>query len=353
MARVVLAGYYGMQNFGDDLFVHRATKLFPGSVVLSPPITGVDANTALVAPALGDLYRGQGRLGASVRFLYSKTVLRRGDRLLFAGGSILHGRSKVLDSLRRSAGQLNVPVFAAGVSIGPFSSDLAERAVLASMGQFQKIWVRDRRSLALGSGLGERIDLLGDLAAVHAEPLGRRPRGPDHGVVFAPAGSAGWEGQLEAFERLMGRLEKSVPVTILVLNSHAVLGDQAIAVAAARMARDRNVRTLEYGKDLDIGGVQDVLWAARFVLATRLHGAVVAFLGGTPFGLLEYHPKCTDFLDDISYCPEFRASLNSSGSTINMQADGTPMNELYPSEVRVAYIRRAQSVGSQMVHMVS
>ena len=48
------------------------------------------------------------------------------------------------------------------------------------------------------------------------------------------------------------------------------------------------------------------------MLSVRLHGAITAYLCGVPFALLEYHRKCTDFLEDIGQAEELR--IGSKGA---------------------------------------
>src|SRR5690606_21027388 len=43
-----------------------------------------------------------------------------------------------------------------------------------------------------------------------------------------------------------------------------------------------------------------------FMIATRLHAAIIAAFADVPFILNEYHQKCTDFLDDWSQNTKFR-----------------------------------------------
>jgi polysaccharide pyruvyl transferase WcaK-like protein len=43
----------------------------------------------------------------------------------------------------------------------------------------------------------------------------------------------------------------------------------------------------------------------------RLHGAIMAYLYKVPFCLLEYHPKCTAFLQEIDYSIQDEATFES------------------------------------------
>ena len=52
-----------------------------------------------------------------------------------------------------------------------------------------------------------------------------------------------------------------------------------------------------------------------FILGVRLHSAILAYALKIPFILIEYHPKCTDFLNTIDY--HYRFDLNDIDTNFN------------------------------------
>jgi polysaccharide pyruvyl transferase WcaK-like protein len=43
-----------------------------------------------------------------------------------------------------------------------------------------------------------------------------------------------------------------------------------------------------------------------FILTTRLHAGIFACFGNTPFMMVEYHEKCSDFLSDVGQSHNYR-----------------------------------------------
>lgn len=44
----------------------------------------------------------------------------------------------------------------------------------------------------------------------------------------------------------------------------------------------------------------------NFILGTRLHAGIIAYALNIPFMLVEYHPKCTEFLNTINHKYRYR-----------------------------------------------
>jgi polysaccharide pyruvyl transferase WcaK-like protein len=70
----------------------------------------------------------------------------------------------------------------------------------------------------------------------------------------------------------------------------------------------------------------------RAVVSMRLHGAICASLGGTPFALFEYHRKCADFRDDMGQPDAGRLSPDRFPSKIAALVDDPPMAARPPSD---------------------
>jgi polysaccharide pyruvyl transferase WcaK-like protein len=54
------------------------------------------------------------------------------------------------------------------------------------------------------------------------------------------------------------------------------------------------------------------LAACDAVLCVRMHAGITAYLNNVPFALVEYHEKCTDFLDDIGQPSSLRITANAA-----------------------------------------
>jgi polysaccharide pyruvyl transferase WcaK-like protein len=92
----------------------------------------------------------------------------------------------------------------------------------------------------------------------------------------------------------------TLQVDVFSLNGHPTHGDEALAEDLQSRLRERGIAVMlraYRGRD-PLATVREVGRCDAFISA-RLHGAIVAYMCGVPFALVEYHPKCRDFADDV------------------------------------------------------
>lgn len=332
--KVGFTGYYGMRNFGDDLFgvlCSAAARRYWNAepLLVGPPLHGADARATWPARLPMHWYGSTGHVGRISRLLGFARGLRGSDVLVMGGGSVMNGRESFRKPMMLSARRRGrVQLAAVGVSVGPFPDAAAERSVAQFVRQFSYLSVRDRRSFELAQRMGldpilhEGRDLAGLLrilyppselppvAAGRTLRIGLAPCRYSVRDDHAAPTTEQWQNTaVEALAQLSTQL--SLHVVLFSLNSHPHHGDDALANSLQHALREAGVKVemRRYRGD-PLATTQAIRGCDAFVSA-RLHGAIVAYLTDVPFAIVDYHPKCRDFADDISLPREARITAGS------------------------------------------
>jgi polysaccharide pyruvyl transferase WcaK-like protein len=336
---VVFSGYYGMDNFGDDLFAFvcaSAAKIFwqqTETRLLSPSIPGLEATFAIPELVSKKLYAKATAAGGLTRLMFAVREACRNNLFILGGGSVISSQtSGVRKLLYKSSGLTGISFAAMGISIGPFKSfDERERA-RAFLSEFLCVSVRDEASyqIAREFKLPCPVVQAGDLAGLMpsllpAEQQDNKADGPVIGLALCPYESiVGGDTELEsdrnqALITAVIKLAKRMgaKVEVFSLNNHLSCGDDLLAQKACTKLEQSGVncsliRNVDYG----VAGVWRRIGLCDLFVSVRLHGAVAAYLNQVPFVLVEYHKKCTDFLDDIGQCNSLRivGSVSDAGT---------------------------------------
>ena len=274
--RVLVSGYYGFDNTGDEAIAlaitHEVARLGHTPVLLSrDPAATAQAYGVAAAPRMSPL----GLPGAVLR----------AQVLLSGGGGLLQDKTsaRTLDyylGVIRLARLLGKRAVVFNQSVGPLS-EAGRRRVRAGLRGVRAV-VRDRASQALLNELGVTAELGGDPALL-LTPSPGLARDPDL-VVLAPRGD-----EHEASLRL-GRLAARLRAEgrrVRVLSFMPSVDD----AAAGQVAGDV-VSTSEPQRALD------TIARAGFVVGVRLHAVILAAAAGTPFAGVSYDPKVAGFCAD-------------------------------------------------------
>lgn len=304
MTRIAIVGYFGWGNFGDQLFLDTALRC---RAELWPDATEVMCLTTenLARHAVGPL-------GAVERVFHTLRIARHADLLVHCGGSVFGDVSGV-DVLRRKLPPSRVQ--ALGVSIGPFRDAKAQRNVTELLGTFERVVVRDDSWSFLESERNDAdavknspsgsTEQGGDLAAlsplISSVPPDRRA-----GLVMCPSYAADADvgrlaHQVLQAQRALQQMSAPSAVHLLALNGHPQSGDEKLLGELSDALRDQHVEC-ETSSFLDLGleRTVELLTSASLVMSQRLHGAIVAYLSGGRFLMLDHHPKCRAFVQDVS-----------------------------------------------------
>ncbi|MEZ0469166.1 polysaccharide pyruvyl transferase family protein [Luteimonas salinilitoris] len=359
-----------MRNFGDDLFgaicTAAASRFWNARPrVVGPAIDGVDARYTMPSWYPPAVYGASNVLGRASRMYSFARGLHGTDVLVMGGGSVITGRGSFREPLMLSArrrGRLQLA--ALGVSIGPFDDAATQDSAAAFIRQFSYIAVRDRRSyeLAVAMGVGDRThhgrDLAGLLPLLLTPPA--RPPLPVPGQTLriglapcnhlprpgypTPEPTALQSSLAEALVQLNRRYR--VQAEVFSLNDHPIHGDLRLTCALQQelSARGLTARQVRYRRSDPVATARAIAGCDAFI-STRLHGAIVAYLLGVPFMIVDYHPKCVDFADDIGLPGSRRITARRHDAA----AIGDGMGSMLdagdaPTFPRDVYARQAQEI---------
>jgi polysaccharide pyruvyl transferase WcaK-like protein len=331
--RVGFTGYYGMRNFGDDLFgvlcAAAARRYWNAEPTLvGPTLQEAQARGTWPTRLPANWYGSTGSVGKAARLFGFARGLHASDVLVMGGGSVLNARESFRKPMMLSARRRGrVELAAVGVSVGPFPDAAAEASVARFVRQFSYLSVRDRRSYDLAQRMGlspilhAGRDLAGLLRTLYPMPAAApRARSTLH-IGLAPCRytvradhpaptPAQW--QAAAVSALANQAaDRPVHVTVFSLNGHPQHGDDALSAELEQQLRQAgvSVELRRYGGN-PLATVREIHSCDAFVSA-RLHGAIVAYLCDVPFAIVDYHPKCRDFADDVGLPDALRIDAGS------------------------------------------
>ncbi|MGC6483588.1 MAG: polysaccharide pyruvyl transferase CsaB [Synechococcus sp.] len=291
---VLVCGYYGEHNLGDDALLDvLLTQLPPSWTAL---VTAHDG--AAVQAAHPHVETVQRRA-----LLTTIRALMRAEVLVLGGGSLLQDSTSLqslmyylcLIVLARFTGK---PVVLWGQGLGPLHRPLSRVLVRLILPWVQAIGWRDPESQALADRWRLRVPGLMAADPVWSYP-GTAWRGghcpPDQrsGLVLCwrptdHLDADGWSDLLHAVESLA--VDQGLPVTWLAFHQHQ---DQSLP----RRLQSQGLLSaglLQQSRFLladSLPQVMDVLSRAQLVLPMRLHALILAQLAGAPCCALSYDPK--------------------------------------------------------------
>lgn len=315
MKKIAISGYYGMYNYGDDLFAVAtsiAANVYWKNVepVIIAPCQKKAGLKYGVPNQLGNIYPAHGFAGALCRSAFSVINAIGCQHYIFAGGSIFHSsKIDVKTVLSRLFKNRDNYFSALGVSVGPFATIQDEKAVKTLLHRFAYISVRDQRSYEAVKNLNIDVPtvLSADIAGIVPfimPKLQKNDKLKSKRLIigFSPCNII--EDQLASVnfcdvfvENIKKRDLDYIHVKIICLNEHPDVGDVRLCSYIANILSGLNI-SFELIFYIKIGVLDTWKEIANLDLyfTGRLHGALTAYMSGTPFFLLEYHQKCADFL---------------------------------------------------------
>jgi polysaccharide pyruvyl transferase WcaK-like protein len=328
MTRLLLSGYYGMDNTGDDalLAVTRwgaVTYLKPEKMYVTaksiPRFEGSDTLTPIYTRTTR--FRGENRLRG-----YLMPALA--NQVIFGGGSVFHTTDILKAQLRTVKLAGGSGHAAVGVSIGPFTDSNAERACKALLERLCFVGLRDQESLDIARAIcpSVRSEKTFDLAPLLPRAAGlsmeRLARGKRRGIGFAlcnvdqhVGGDAGRDAARTAKIREVLRVlcargaEDVEEIVFIDFNGNPAFGDRELHEELAAAARQwAPVRHVNYTSDP--AEVLELVSRLRAIVAMRLHAAVFGYLTSTPTVMLSYHPKCIGWAEQIGLPRELTFDSN-------------------------------------------
>ena len=316
---VVMSGYYGFSNTGDDAILESICQ---GVRAVS------DEVELTVLSNDPELTRRQYGLKAVSRFNFVKVIgaLRKGDVLLSGGGSLLQDTTSTRSlvyylSVMRLAKLMGKPVMLFANGIGPVRKPANRSRVRKAVEEAGVVTLRDHSSAGELRDMGvQRPDMTVTADPVfQLEPAGcERAReliagcGLPEGKMFVAVSVRDWaaaKGFSGGLAKLCDHLRRSYGLEILFLLMQP--GVDRGMTDAVRNAMEEPSYLLE--APCTPREMMAVLGQARLCLAMRLHTLIFAARMAVPTLGLVYDPKVESFLTELE--------LPCAGNVENFDAD--------------------------------
>lgn len=315
-----LVGYYGMENSGDDALLLASVmgaknELKAEKIIVSASNSSLflGKNVAINFMQQKQKFIGQNRL-AHYRTAYNS------KRIVFGGGSVFHTAQdiEIKRHMMRLAATNNS--IAVGVSLGPFVDEAAKKQCQRFLNECSFVGLRDRASLEIAKELAPKanVRLTFDLAPlITLAPNYNRAYQEQAGVLInicpVPKRADGTVDEVEQVN-LLSKMKQVVegiwhktqqPITLISLNGHPSLGDQALCTELkAQCDKAIPIELLSYQSN-PLKAIEMIRGFQAFV-SMRLHGCVFGYLANTPVIALNYHNKCQQWCEQIGLAHDLR-----------------------------------------------
>lgn len=319
MARVVIAGYYGYDNAGDEAIAEAVVYAFR---TLAP---GVHITVLSGQPA-----RTRSRLGVDSVARFSPTAVARAlarcHLFVFGGGSLLQDvtsfRSLLYyQALFALALALGKPVAVYANGLGPIRSRLGRAVTASLLRRARMVSLRDRHSWEEAIRLGVRAPLLTADPAFLLSP-------PPPEELAEIVGTEGWDTMPHprvgvaprpwpASPRFVREMAASLDrlaregasvVFIPMQYPHDTAAIEEIRAAMTQPARVL-ARRYEPRQLMGLFGQLDL------VIGMRLHALIFAAAAGVPVVGISYDPKVESFLLEVG-CPRAGTPTDLDGTGV-------------------------------------
>jgi polysaccharide pyruvyl transferase WcaK-like protein len=302
--RILLIGYHGVGNFGDDLFLRIACEQLVarlGSIELTVSTDSAQQCPAVAGCHIAAAYPGSARL-KKLDWLLLLGAALRSDAVLFCGGSIFAGQHQagfryllILLRLFDRVQARNKPVFGIGLSFGPFTTSKARANTERAIQYFDRLIVRDETSYGIAAASATGTVVCTADIALALQPELSTVRWTRHqksevsriGIFVGPGLEAGGTTQIEALvDAMLGAASNrnhSVEPTIFVTCMDGMSSDSALAAEAARLftTRGYSVPVHVYNPQKALNFLESMLHMDGIV-TSRLHPAIVGMAVGIP-----------------------------------------------------------------------
>ena len=295
-SKVLLSGYYGFGNVGDDALLEALTGAMREAGVEDIRVPVGDPEKVPALPGVTPLKRYD--FGAMARFLSDGAVLFSGGGGLFQDATSARSLLYYLAQIEL-ARWLRRPYVVGCQSLGPLTKQWSRRAVARALRGAAGVAVRDSFSgdTAIGLGVQQELAVAGDAAFLLPPPtkeecaaVARRlPPSPRVGLCLRPTPHA--DALVAAIADWWQRRPPSFQFVFIACQEQDHLLHQRIAAAAG----------IEAPCLLPASSVRATLTAVGscdVVIAERLHAMVFAILSGRPVAAVSYDPKVSGLAGD-------------------------------------------------------
>ncbi|EOZ93862.1 putative polysaccharide pyruvyl transferase [Indibacter alkaliphilus LW1] len=316
---ILFNGYYGQKNTGDDAFV-EVTSWAANTIWRKKNIKYLAIKKNL--PQTTYKIRGY-PFSFPKSYSFQQTILiNQTKAFISAGGSVFHSELQVTNpkyyALQKKLKDNNFKIGAIGVSIGPFKSKVAEKSITEYLKKLDFLTVRDKssyeyvKSLDLSCKPVESFDMAALLPSIYViEKYKNYKKTIGISLCYSERFTKGnIQNEIKRIKRLselIQQLDKNdnLHFKFIVINGNQRNGDRELTLKTIKEANFKNTfEVVEYNSETKV--MWQSIASCDFMLSTRLHGAIFACFAQTPFMLVEYHKKCSDFLEDVGYNENLR-----------------------------------------------
>ena len=319
---ILFTGFYGQSNTGDDAFVEVASwgskKYWKKNNIR---FLAVKEN---LPKGLNPLKGYPFSIPKTFR-IQERLLLRSGSALVSAGGSTIHSeltKNNIKQlAIQRKHSHPKFKIGAIGVSIGPFKNISDEKAVTKYLREIDFLAVRDQTSFSFVESLNLPYKAVNsfDLAALLPDIYGlpkkyNTPRDKKvigvsvcrYESIHSDLDNTQEIRRNNMIVELLKTIDEisNIHFKFFIINGNSKNGDIQITHETISRVNPKSYEILQYSKRTE--KVWTSIVTCDFIISTRLHAAIFACFGGTPFMLNEYHRKCSDFLENINYCEDYR-----------------------------------------------
>lgn len=304
--RLVVSGYYGLGNLGDEAVLAGLLSAFEQrAALLRSAFTVLSATPRDTAERHGVGAAARMRLGAVC------SALRHADLLLSGGGSLLQDATSVRSLvyylfIMRLAAAMGKPFAVVAQGIGPLRRATSRTIVRSTLNRALCITVRDAESAALLAKLGVSrppIQVTADPVFALPPPDVERGRailaeaGATEGPVIGMA-LRRWNDGADAAQwgrAAVEALVRDTGATVVLLPMHRP-GDLEMAetIAAASQGRAKVIR-----RALGVEDARSAAAAVEVLVGMRLHALIFAAAASVPVVAVSYDPKVASLMQEI------------------------------------------------------
>lgn len=297
--RIVLSGYYGFDNVGDEAILFaiiQSLKEYQPGV----EITVLSNNPEKTASTY--------QVDAVNRWNINEVrkALQKSDGLISGGGSLLQDETGMksisyYSGVMKIAQFLKKPVFIYAQGMGPVSSGLNRSIMKHAVQRAAIITVRDKQSKKLleSIGVSKPIQLVPDpVMGIDAGGFSSGlAKAADPGRRVISVSIRDWKDDFSYLEKAAKGLDQ------LAANGHDILmvpmhgkSDHETSEKVASMM-EHEVKIFPY--DASIEQKMAAVAESDVLLGMRLHALIFASVGSTPFVALSYDPKIDSFAEIV------------------------------------------------------
>jgi polysaccharide pyruvyl transferase WcaK-like protein len=318
-------GYYGVNNSGDDAFVEVASwgaQKYWGCtnhLFFASELPKTITKTHCFSP-----HKSYANFIKAIYSIFSS------DIFVSAGGSTFHSSLKKTDlrtyaKLKKNLLPSSV-AGAIGISLGPFTSVQSEKNTVEYLKKLNFLALRDKYSYDLACSYNlpykpvEAFDLAGLLPAIYnglsaSSPLKAKSEEKVIGVSicnyerYSKGDLTKEKHRNNYFMEVLAPFVKEpmIKFRFFIFNGNDKYGDKEVTAELVDKLKDIGMTNFEIVPYLNnVKLTWDKIKECDIVISTRLHASVFACFADVPFFLLEYHRKCTDFLDDVAHSKDYR-----------------------------------------------